>query len=131
MSKHISVRSPETKDSQNYAEWLRAAEDKNLVDYSVYSYPTCNTAVVEQDGEPVLMNSFHLVLMQEALAPKPGISPKDMAYALRGLNDALKRLAKVSGVKEIWFGCKDESTCKFAERHGFERLPFPVFRMRV
>jgi hypothetical protein len=130
-NKRVSVRSAEEKDAQTYIDWLGAASGINLVDYNVYSYPTCNTAVVEKDGEPVLMNSVHLVLMQEALAPKPGVSPMDMARALRGLHEALKGLAQKSGVKEIWFGCKDESTCKFAERHGFERVPFPVFRMKV
>jgi hypothetical protein len=129
--KKMTVRDFEEKDSQKYADRLHALASINLVDPAVYDYPTCRTLVVEKDGEQKLMNSFHLVIVQEALAPQPDISPKDHALALRALNDYLKKLAQLSGVKEIWFGCKDERVIKFAERHGFEVLNFPVLRMKV
>lgn len=127
--KKFDIRTPEPSDAQNYTEWLQAASDINMVDTKVYEYPTCNTAVIEKDGEPVLMNSFHLVLVQEALAPKPGLSPRDEAMALKTLEDGIKNLAKATGVREIWFGCIDERLQKFIERRGFERLHYPVYRM--
>lgn len=129
--KNITVRGAEAKDSQNYIDWLRAASDINLVDTSVYSYPTCNTLVVEKNGDPVLMNSFHLVAMVEALAPKPGLPPMDEARALKSLFDTVKGAAEMSGVKEVWFGCSDPRVEKFVERHGIERVNFPMFRMRI
>ena len=129
--KNISVRAAEAGDSTKYIDWLHAAAGINLVDPAPYSYPTCNTIVVEKAGEPILMNSFHLVTMMEALAPKPGLPPMDEARALKSLFDTVKGAAEMSGVKEVWFGCSDPRVEKFVERHGVERIPFPMFRMRI
>lgn len=127
--KKFSVRPAEPKDSQNYMDWLKAASDINLVDTGVYSYPTCNTIVVEKNGEPVLMNSFHAVLVMEALAPKPGLSPRDEAAALLALYEGIMNIAKETGPREIWLACVDERVQKFIEGRGFKRFHAPMFRM--
>src|ERR1700755_670358 len=95
--KKFTVRPAEPRDSQQYIEWLKQCD--NNADWGVYRYPTCNTVVVEKETEveakePVLINSFHLVMMLEALAPKPGLSPKDEAKALKELFAALTRMAE-------------------------------------
>lgn len=126
------VRDAEPKDAENYSKWLDAASGINLVDYGVYKYPTCNTlAVDDKNGDPALMNSFHLVLVMEALAPRPGLTPLQEARALKELFEAMKKIAKASGVREILFGCKDERVHKFIEGRGFEKIDFPVFRFKV
>jgi len=126
------IRDAEPKDAQNYSEWLTAASGINLVDPAVYKYPTCVTAVVEdKEGQPALMNSSHLVLVMEALAPRPGLTPLQEARALKELFEAVKEIARKSGVREILFGCKDERVHKFIEGRGFEKLNFPVFRFKV
>lgn len=125
------IRNAEEKDAVTYAEWLGNASDINLVDRGVYLYPTAQHLVVERDGEPQLMNSQHAVLVMEALAPKPGITPMQEARALNELFEKVKEMARAAGIKEIMFGCKDERLAKFIERRGFERLSFPVFRFKV
>lgn len=127
----LMVRSAEEKDAVTYAEWLDKASDINLVDRGVYTYPTINTLVVERDGEPQLMNSFHAVIVMEALAPRPGITPMQEARALNELFDKIKQVARDAGIKEVMFGCKDERLGKFIERRGFERITFPCFRFKV
>jgi hypothetical protein len=129
--KKMTVRDFGPQDAQKYADWLLAIANINLVDCGVYEYPRVAHLTVDKEDEAVLINSVHPVLVQEALAPKPGISPKDEARALRALNDALKELAHRLGYKEIWFGCKDERVIRFAQKHGFEVLNFPVLRMKV
>ncbi len=129
--KNITVRPAKPEDAQMYFDWLKAASEINLVDPAAYSYPTCNTVVIEKDGDPVLMNSFHLTLMMEALAPKPGLPPMDEARALKTLFDSVKKVAEASGVKEIWFGCSDERVIRFATRHGIEQVKFPMLRMKL
>lgn len=125
------VRPAQPEDAATYAGWLQEAEDVNLVDRLVYEYPTCQTLVVERDGEPQLINSFHAVLVMEALAPKPGITPLQEARALNELFEEVKRVARAVGVKEIMFGCKDERLGKFIEGRGFERLKFPCYRFKL
>lgn len=129
--KNITVRAAEPRDAERYADWLTAAADINLVDQAVYSYPTCNTVVVEKEGEPVLMNSFQLCIVMEALAPKPGLSPLDEARALKKLFDGIKAVAEASGIKEVLFGCKDPRVDKFVTGRGFEKLTFPVYRAKI
>jgi hypothetical protein len=129
--KTFQARTAEPKDAQNYVEWLKAASDKNLFEREVYSDDTCNTITVEADGEPVLMNSYRLVIVQEALAPKPGVDPKDAARALRELYAGIRRVAQATGIKEILFQCVDPTLHKFIERKGFTRVNTPVFKMRV
>jgi N-acetylglutamate synthase-like GNAT family acetyltransferase len=125
------IRNAEDKDAAAYAEWLAKASDINLVDRGVYTYPTAQHLVVERDGVPQLMNSCHAVLVMEALAPRPGITPRQEARALNELFEKVKEVARAAGIKEIVFGCKDERLGKFIERRGFERLSFPCFRFKV
>lgn len=119
------------EDAKNYYDWLKAASDINLVDTKVYQYPTCITIAVDADKEPVLMNSQHLVLQMEALAPKPGTDPKDAARALRELYNCVRNLANATGVREIFFTCADPTLEKFILRKGFKKLKTPVYKMVV
>lgn len=125
------IRPAEEKDAAPYADWLTKASDINLVDRGVYSYPTAQHLVVERNGEPQLMNTLQAVLVMEALAPKPGITPMQEARALNELFEKVKEVARAAGIKEIMFGCRDERLAKFIERRGFERLNFPCFRFKV
>jgi hypothetical protein len=131
VSKTFQGRTAEPRDAKNYYDWLLAASDKNLVETSVYSEPTTNTIVVEADGEPVLMNSFRLVLCMEALAPKPGVDPKDAARALRELYADIRRVAEATGIKEVLFQCVDPTLEKFILRKGFTKVTTPIFKMKV
>lgn len=126
------VRPAEPQDAEKYIAWLEAASDINLVDPATVNYPTANTLVVEdRQGNPALMNTFHAVIVMEALAPRPGLTPMQEARALKELFDGIKNVARATGVKEILFGCKDERLAKFIEGRDFERLLFPVFRFKV
>jgi N-acetylglutamate synthase-like GNAT family acetyltransferase len=125
------IRAAEEKDATTYAEWLAKTSDINLVDRGVYTYPTTQHLVVDREGQPQLMNSCHAVLVMEALAPRPGITPMQEARALNELFEKVKEVARAAGIKEVMFGCKDERLAKFIERRGFERLNFPVFRFKV
>lgn len=87
------------------------------------------------------MNSVHAVLVMEALAPRPGITPMQEARALDELFEKVKEVARAAGIKEVMFGCKDERLEKFLlekekknknrKKKGFERLEFPVFRVKL
>lgn len=125
------IRPAQIEDAVLYAEWLREAEHINLIDRKVYEYPTLQTLVVERNDEPQLINSFHAVLVMEALAPKPGLTPLQEARALNELFEKIKDVARQAGIKEIVFGCKDEQLGKFIEGRGFEKVSFPVFRFKL
>lgn len=124
----IEVRSATSADSNNYVRWLA---DNPAADPRTVTYPTANTAVIEQDGAPVAMNTVHLVLMQEALARKPGLTDREGARAIKALHEALKNLAAISGVREIWFECTDPRIEKIALKRGFTRVNHPVLKYKL
>lgn len=126
----MSVRAAQPEDATTYAEWLEGTKD-NLLDKGVYAYPTAQHLVVDKDSQPQLINTIHAVLVMEALAPKPGITPLQEARALNELFEKVKQVARECGIKEIMFGCKDEGLGKFIEGRGFERLSFPVYRFKI
>lgn len=128
---NFTIRPAEPKDAGDYTDWLKGSSDINLVDWNVYGYPAINTLVVEQEAEPVLMTSAHPVLTVEALAPKPGLKPKDEARALKKLFEGLRNLAIASGIAEINFTCSDERVIRFAEKHGLKRVTTPILKMVV
>ena len=130
MKNNLRIRPAEPKDSQEYSEWLRGTEG-NLVDYGVYSYPTTTTLVVESEDGPELMNSFQLVIVPEALATKPGLSPMREARALKLLNTAWENVAQNLGIREIYFNCADSNLGEFVSRHGWEKLQHPVYRRKL
>lgn len=126
----MSVRASTPDDAFTYAVWLENTKD-NLLDLDVYAYPTCQTLVVEKDNQPQLMNSFHAVLVMEALAPRPNLTPLQEARALNELFEKVKQVAQDAGIREIMFGCKDERLGEFIEGRGFEKLNFPCYRFKV
>jgi len=125
------VRNAKPEDAATYASWLKDATHINLVDHGVYGYPTTQTLVVEHKEQPQLINSFHAVIVMEALAPRPGLSALREAWALNELFEKIKEKARAAGVKEIMFGCKDKRLEKFIKERGFEKLSFPVFRYKL
>lgn len=139
--KTFQGRTAEPRDADNYFNWLKAASDINLVDTKVYEYPTTNTIVVDADNTPVLMNSVHLVLQMEALAPKPGLPPKDEALALRELLKCIHNLAKNTGIAEIFFTCADPNLETFLDtqeennvkrnKRGFRKVKTAVYKYEV
>lgn len=126
------VRNAQPEDAATYAERLYKGRALNLLaDENVYTYPTCQTLVVEREGRNELMNSFHAVFVMECLAPREGITPLQEARALNELFEEIKKKARAVGIKEIMFGCRDERLINFIERRDFERLNFPIFRFKL
>jgi hypothetical protein len=121
------------KEGQLYIDWLKMADilQNNLVDFGVYSYPSIINLTVTADEQPVLMNSVHPVCMMEALAPQPGIAPRDEAMALRRLLEGVRNLAKNYGMGEIWFTCVDPTLHKFIEKKGFKLVSTPVYKLVI
>jgi N-acetylglutamate synthase-like GNAT family acetyltransferase len=67
----------------------------------------------------------------EALAIKPGAAIRSIARSLKELVLKTCGIAKQSGVGELYFYCEDAATERFAEKHGFQRMNFTLYRARV
>lgn len=125
-----TVRIAEEKDAEQLVTWLLNTP-QNMFDPDIASYPSLRTLAVDQDDKTVVYAPFHPVFAVESLAHKPDITPKENAIALRKVQDALEELARVYGIREIYWMCRDENLVKFAERHGYEVLKCAVLRKKV
>lgn len=119
--KQVFVRFAEPKDDAEFTAWVKAAQDINLFDPKVMTYPTTRT-LVAHNGESLVYMPVQTTLTMESLAPRPGIAPIDEAIALREITKAVALLASQAGVREVYFPCKDERVVKFATNHGYEEL---------
>jgi hypothetical protein len=127
----VTIRPVEPRDADLFNDWVNRIKDLNLFDPAVMEYPGTNTLAVDINGEPALYFPFHPVIAGESLAPKPGLTPREEAVALKKLQEGLVNIAKGLGIREIYFVCKDESLGKFVEHYGYEHLPWNLYRLRV
>lgn len=128
--RQLKVRIARPEDSKEIGEWL-VGTPQNLFDPEILAYPTFR-AISAYNGDG---NIAHLpcqqALLLESLAVKPGASGMDSAQAFRDLVKAMELLASSFGIRELYFVCKDQDVVRVAEGHGFERLEFPVVRLKL
>lgn len=129
--KQMWVRFAEAKDDAKFTDWVGKAAAINLFDPGIMEYPCTKVLVAHTREEEKLFMPYQLTLTMESLAPKPDIAPIDEALALRELTKAVALLASQANIREVYFLCKDERVVKFAEAHGFEKLPFTTMRLKV
>lgn len=120
-----TVRLANESDAQNFVEWQESTE-LNLFDPTIATYPSLRTLAVDIDGAPVSYVPFHPVIAVESIGHKPNLSPRENAYALRKIQNALEELARTYGMAEIWWQCADPTLIELAKRHGYEVLSSAV-----
>jgi N-acetylglutamate synthase-like GNAT family acetyltransferase len=67
----------------------------------------------------------------EALAINPAAKETEIAAGLNAAMQLIVSQCHIRGIGEVYFLCADESTKKFAEHHGFEKVPFDLYRLKI
>jgi hypothetical protein len=132
----LSVRLAKPEDAENYSTWLKADLPISHADPNAAIKTQAFTAVVDDEGQPVLMQTAQPVLMLEALAPKPGLSPSESARAIREMFQAMKRVARAYGFPEIYFASDHEPFKRMVEKkshkkHGISKVDLQVYRVKI
>lgn len=127
--KQLKIRYITQEDQKTFLEWVNTTA-QNLYDPDILKYPTLKV-LCSYNGYPVAYMPFQQTLMLESLAVKPNVSPIETGQAFRDLVKGAELHASGLGIKEIAFLCKDEQVISIAENHGFERLPWPLLRMKL
>lgn len=132
--KQLKIRIGETEDVKTCVDWLNATKG-NLYDPGILKYPTlrilCAYSGVIADGTPVAYLPTQRTLFLESLAVNPESPLLDRAQAFRDLVKNSELLASSDGIREIYMLCADENVLNVAEGHGFERVPYPLVRMKL
>ena len=127
--RQLKVKLAGPEDTEKLAQWL-VSTPENLFDPRILQYKTLRT-LCSYDGSPIAFLPTQRALFLESLAVNPAASLIDTAQAFRDLVKGSELLASSDGIREIYFICKDEDVLKVAESHGFERIQYPVVRLKL
>jgi hypothetical protein len=125
----LKLRVAVPDDEKQIVEWLNQ-NPQNLFDPDVLKYPTLRVLCAYGD-EPVAFLPTQQALFLESLGINPKSSEDDRAQALRDLVKGAELVASASGIKEIYLFGRDERVLAIAEKRGFERIPWPLLRMKL
>jgi len=126
----LKIRFATPEDSKDVVELLSTTAG-NLYDADILSYPTLRVLAAYNGSGPVVYLPSQCALILESLAVRPGTAPLEAAQGFRDLVKGKELLASSLGIKEILFLCQDERVISLAERHGFERISYPVMRLKL
>ena len=127
--KQLKIKLAGAEDAAALLDWLTTTK-RNLFDPNILKYPTLRT-LCSYDGQPIAYLPTQRALFLESLAVNPAASLMERAQAFRDLVKASELLASSDGIRELYMLCEDEDVLKVAEGHGFERVPYPLVRMKL
>jgi hypothetical protein len=108
-------------------EWLDAVPE---FDARVLSYPS-TSMLCSYNSHPVGFLPIQKAVILESLAMDPNASDLMKSKAMSDLCKGAGLAASADGIREIYFMATDESMVKVAEKRRFERIKWPVFRVRL
>lgn len=112
--------------------WVRATP-RNHFDGDVMNYPTTNTLCVAEDEEstPTAFLPFHAGMILESVALNPANAHRDTMVAFKLLGEAAEKIARATGIREIYFRCDDPGLALSAKNLGWEPVQALVLRKKV
>ena len=124
------VQPAEPGDAEKALEWANNIAEQNLFDPEEWLYP-CSVLLKVENGEPLLFASAQIAVVMGSLAPKPDLTPSEAAVAMKELVKAVSLLALQTGLREVYFFSADSNVNALAQRHGFERIDQPMYRLKL
>jgi N-acetylglutamate synthase-like GNAT family acetyltransferase len=112
------------------ADWMAQLSKRNCIDTGIFSYPATDI-LKASNGHTVMYMPRQRVMFLESLAINPEAQSSDVALALRALLQVSEYESRNAGAGELYFLCRDEETCQFAERHGMEKMNFTLYRRKL
>lgn len=128
--KQIYVRPARQSESKQYLEWSRSTEG-NAFDPEVAARPSTFTLVAYNPESSIAYMPVGQVFTMESLGIKPGATDLEKAFSVRELMKAVVLQAHIKGIGEIYFIGSSPLTNAFAAERGFEKIEYPVYRMKL
>jgi hypothetical protein len=117
-------------------EFVQTTRDGALLDWDIFAHDSTFTLeAFAQDGSHAFC-PIQQPLMMENLIFRPGLSVGETGQAIMRLAEHAVEEAYRRDCGEVYFLCRDESTCRFAERYGFKdvaqlAIPLKCYRMNL
>src|SRR5579863_899010 len=106
-------------DVKDFMEFVWHMKPLNMFDPEVIGYPRTVMLRAKSEEENQLFIPIQSVLMYDAIAPKPGLSPRHEALALARIGQVVDQAARDAGIRETFFFCKDDRVADLCAKHGF------------
>jgi len=110
------------QDIQIFIDWVWKMRHLNWFDPQVLSYPRTVMCRADNGEEPLLYIPLQSVLMWDAIAPKPGLTPRQEAMCLWQIGEAVNQAMEATGHREAYFFTADDRVADICARHDFEEL---------
>lgn len=129
--KPVHTRPAVLEDCQQFVDW-EAHTPGNAMDPGVLTYPSSDVVVAcTENGQPLVYLPRQRPLMLESLGVRPGASCREVAAGLWSLLQDAVATARREGSGEILFAASEPTLPVLAQRYGFEKMQFTVYRARV
>lgn len=127
----IQVRPARPGDQKSIVEWSAGAAGQNFYDPDVILYPSTFTLCAFDDSGPLLYMPVQQPLLMDSLAFRPGLEIGRASLALRTMFQAVVTQGYIKGAGEIYFAASEPTVAALSEKHGFERILLPVYRIKI
>lgn len=125
---------PRDKDGHppvDFVNWIVDASARNLFDPKVLDYPRTQVYEAYTREKSLVYCPVQQLMLMESLAINPGNSFAETAAALKQMVLTVAWESRQRGQGEVHFLCEDKQTAEFAERHEFEKVDIPLYRLRL
>lgn len=127
----LKVRIADEGDAGRIVEWLNKNHG-NLYDPEILTYPTLRVLCsYDTKGQPVAYLPTQQAIFLESFAPSPDAERLYLGEAARDLVKGAELVASMNKIREIYMVSTDARILAIAEKHGFERLPYPLVRLKL
>ena len=114
------------EEAQEAVDWIGQHDPEAL-----YTVGFKNTMTVKLEEPAKIYSPIQVVFMVEALGIEPNARKRNVVKAILKFLEGVKSLARGLGMGEIYFVGTNPAFNKQAELNGFEKVPFPVYRIRL
>ena len=118
----VLVRIADSLERQEMLDWLQTTKDGDLFDPDVLRHESTFVLSAFRKSGRLAYVPVQQPLMMENLVFCPGLTERETAQAITKLAEHTIEEAYRRGAGEIYFLCRDQSTCEFAERHHFKDI---------
>ncbi len=130
-----------SEDVQRAIQAAKTTLDGELLDLDIFEHDSTFTLEAfrkskEAGADSVAWCPIQQPLMMENLIFAPGLSRTETAHAIMRLWEHTVEEAYRRDAGEVYFLCRDESTCRFAESYGFKDVaqletPLRCYRLNL
>lgn len=124
----IYVRPARNGEAKDFLNWSIGQEG---FDAEVAARPDTFTIAAYDKQKVIAYMPFHQPIMLETIAFNPEATELEKVSAMKELIQFVVAQCHLRGVSEIYFLGSDKSTNEFAQNHIFERVDYPVYRVKI